>query len=94
MPGIPMEALEILIEGKALTLRGVWVPERPDSNQETATCLIHERARGGFSRSILLPCEPESEKARATLKNGVLALFLPKADRAKAHKIQIRPPEE
>ena len=34
---------------------------------------------GGFSRSIILPCEVKVDRIRATMKNGILTIVLPKA---------------
>lgn len=35
---------------------------------------------GSFSRSIILPAEIDSDKARASIKNGVLTIRLPRLD--------------
>ena len=44
---------------------------------------------GGFSRSIILPCEVQASKVKASLKNGVLTVTLPKIINKKAVKISV-----
>jgi HSP20 family protein len=45
---------------------------------------------GPFSRSIVLPVEIITEKAEATMKNGILTIRLPKMEVAKTRKLQVR----
>ena len=45
---------------------------------------------GVFSRSVVLPVDIISDKAEASLKNGILTIRLPKADITKIKKIQVR----
>lgn len=45
---------------------------------------------GGFSRSIILPTEVKSDKISAALKNGVLTITLPKAERRQNIPIEIK----
>lgn len=47
---------------------------------------------GGFSRTIILPCEVKSSKITAKLKNGILTIKIPKAKREK--KVAVRVIEE
>ena len=50
-----------------------------------------ERSSGSFSRSLTLPFAADPEQAKATFKNGVLSISLPKPPeaQAKAKKIAI-----
>jgi HSP20 family protein len=45
---------------------------------------------GSFSRSVVLPVDIISDKAEASLKNGILTIRLPKADTTKTKRIQVR----
>ena len=44
---------------------------------------------GAFSRSIILPEEIDADNARASMKNGVLTLRLPKLAKSKTKKIRV-----
>jgi HSP20 family protein len=48
-----------------------------------------ERAATSFSRSFTLPSEVDSSKVEASLKDGILALTLPKIEAAKPKQITI-----
>ncbi len=53
--------------------------------------MIHEEYRvGDFQRSFILSDEVDRERITAELKEGVLRLFLPKAERARTRRIEIK----
>ena len=53
--------------------------------------MLHEEYRpADFYRSFILSDEVERERISAELKNGVLRLTLPKAERAKTRRIEIK----
>jgi len=45
---------------------------------------------GEFSRSVILPVEVKAEDAEASLKNGVLTLILPKAQKNKSVAVKVK----
>jgi HSP20 family protein len=85
LPGLKMSDLEILVLGRELTIKG----RRAASNVEGATYHRQERASGEFSRTVRLPVPIDSEKVAAALKDGVLAVTLPKTPEAKPRRIEI-----
>ena len=48
-----------------------------------------ERVWGEFDRTIALPMQVEADGIKAQYNNGMLALFIPRAERDKARTIQI-----
>lgn len=84
VPGIPMDQIEITVQGDELTLKG----QRPAPKTEGT--LRQERWTGSFERHITLPVPIDAEKVEASLTNGVLTIKLPKAASARARKVQIR----
>jgi HSP20 family protein len=53
--------------------------------------LVHEEYRvGDFRRSFILSDEVDRDRIAADLKNGVLRLFLPKAERRRPRRIEIK----
>lgn len=84
VPGLKMEDLEVLVEGAELTIRGQRTPTETSGN-------VHRRERGvgRFSRTVQLPVEINADKVQAVLRDGVLTITLPKAERAKPRKIEV-----
>jgi HSP20 family protein len=58
--------------------------------------IASERARGMFSRQVILGDTLDTDKIRATYHSGVLRLSIPVAEKAKPRKISIdvRPEEQ
>jgi HSP20 family protein len=71
-----------------LTIKGEKKVEREEKQKDFH---LVERSYGSFSRSLTLPFAVDPDKAKATLKNGVLSISLPKPPevQAKAKKIAI-----
>jgi HSP20 family molecular chaperone IbpA len=57
---------------------------------EGARVLHEEYHVGDFTRSFILSDEVERSRITAELKSGVLRLMLPKAERAKTRRIEIK----
>jgi HSP20 family protein len=89
VPGVSRDRLEILVDGRALTIRGErrvpWGAARPTSIR---TC---ELATGAFVRTIALPWSVEREQVAAELRDGVLAIRIARPMRPDAgHTIPIK----
>jgi HSP20 family protein len=70
-----------------LTIRGERVEEKEDTTEDY---YYQECYWGGFSRSIILPQEVEADKVAASLKNGVLTVRLPKAQKLKSVSVKVK----
>ncbi len=86
VPGLSLEALEILVQGNELTIKG----QRRPAVTESEVYHRRERGTGEFTRFVTLPYEIESEGVEATLKDGVLTIVLPQAEKVRARKIQVK----
>jgi HSP20 family protein len=86
LPGLTMQDVEVLVEGTELTIKG----QRRPVQVEGATLHRSERPAGAFARTLTLPPEFDAERIGATLKDGVLSIRLPKSERAKARKIEVK----
>ncbi|HLC26821.1 MAG TPA: Hsp20/alpha crystallin family protein [bacterium] len=88
LPGIPQEEIELQILDDVLTLQGNRNPEvQPGEKQENY--LRRERPFGRFRRSFTLPSTVDAGKTRATLKDGILRVILPKAPQTKPKSIRV-----
>lgn len=84
LPGVDKEAVEIRVENDVLTLSGKPNTGRPD------TAIYTEFQLAGFFRQFQLSDRVDQEKIRAEVKNGVLTIYLPKAEKAKPKKIAVQ----
>jgi HSP20 family molecular chaperone IbpA len=74
LPGVDEQGVEILIEKNVLTLRGRVGEEAPAGFQ----LRYEEYGVGDYERTFTLPNEIDREAIKATLKDGVLRVTLPK----------------
>lgn len=84
MPGVTKEGLEITLEGNALT----FVGRRGDGASGT---ILYRESRGtNYRRVFELDPSIDTNRIAAEMWQGVLTLKLPKAERVKPRKIQIK----
>lgn len=74
LPGVEKDTLEVTIEGQYLIIRGVRSGDR-DSRPKRYVQM--EIVRGVFGKIIPLPAPVAEVNCTATLKNGVLEVYLP-----------------
>jgi HSP20 family protein len=86
IPGVDEKDVHVSITGDLLTVRGERRFEQ-DVKQETYHRL--ERVYGKFERAIQLPMPVQADKVRATYRDGVLQVKLPKAEEVKPREIKI-----
>jgi HSP20 family protein len=86
LPGYKKEDIEVSVSGSMLTLKG---ETRSEEKEEKGNYYRCEISRGAFSRTLELPADVDESKARASMKDGMLELTLPKLEKAKRHTITI-----
>jgi HSP20 family protein len=86
VPGYKKEDIEILVSGNTLTLKGETGAEQ---KEERGDYYYQEISRGSFARTLALPAEVDDSKAKASMKDGVLELTLPKVEKSKRRSIPI-----
>lgn len=85
--GVRVGDLDISVNNDMVTIRGI---RRREQNVLAENYFYQECYWGGFSRSIILPFDVKSEKANATLKNGILTVVLPKAEKPRSRSVRVR----
>ncbi|MFO7760353.1 MAG: Hsp20/alpha crystallin family protein [Desulfobia sp.] len=86
MPGVKSDDLSIDLNNDILTLSG---KVKPYDNKEEEP-LLNEYETGNYYRQFTLSDIIDQEKIEANLKNGELRLRLPKAEKARPRKIEIK----
>ena len=86
LPGATEDNLHIQLEDNVLSLHA-----RPATPAPEGVRVLYEEYRvGDYYRSFILSDEVERGKITAELRNGVLRLTLPKAERAKTRRIEVK----
>jgi HSP20 family protein len=75
MAGTKPEDIELHLHNDFLTIRGRRLSPVPKASQYFTT----ECYWGTFSRTIVLPVDVKADMGRSEYRNGVLAIYLPKA---------------
>ena len=88
VPGVKPEDLDITLEDGLLTIQG----ERQFTSESSEEQYHRvERSSGTFRRSITLPAQIMADEVDASMEDGVLRILVPKAEEAKAKRIQVNP---
>jgi len=84
--GVDKKDLDISVTDHTVTIKGCTKEER---KEEKGNYFRSEISRGSFSRTSVLPCDVDGDKARASFSNGVLELTIPKLEASKRHTIKV-----
>jgi HSP20 family protein len=86
LPGMKQEDFDIEMVGETLTLRG----ERKFEDETRRDKYVRiERQYGAFQRSFTIGIPIEDKNVKATYRNGILEITLPKAEVTKPKKVQV-----
>jgi len=87
VPGMKKEDLEINLSDNRLTIKG---EKKEEEEVKKKGYYYTERSYGSFLRTIDLPREVQTEKAKANFKDGVLEVRLPKTEEAKRKEVKVK----
>jgi len=86
LPGMKREDINIELSGDTLTIRG----ERKFENEERKENYVRvERAYGRFQRSFTIGVPVKSNKVKASYKDGVLEITIPKSEEVRPKKVDV-----
>ena len=86
MPGMKKEDVKISVQDDVLTLKGEKKQEKEEKDKNYHRI---ERSYGSFCRSFQLPTSVKTDKIKASYKDGVLNVTLPKTEEVKPKEIPI-----
>ena len=75
LPGMSLPEVELLANARSIIVRGI---RRPPETGMPAERL--EIRTGRFEREITLPCRIDVDRTRASMKNGVLCIEMPRSE--------------
>ena len=87
MPGVSDKDLSVTLENNILTIEGMV----STSMYEGLSPRYTEYNVGNYFRQFTLNETIDAERIKASLRNGVLELDLPKVKKARPRKIEVRP---
>lgn len=85
LPGVDEKDIDLSIHEDTLTLSA----KRNIEHDKDHTIYLSERENYNIRRSVALPVRVDASKAKATFKNGLLSVDLPKVPESKPHQIAI-----
>lgn len=88
IPGVEPKDIEVTFDGGVLTVRGERKSEDTEENKGFKRV---ERTYGSFYRQFSLPDSVDANQITAKGNHGVLEITVPKAERSKPKRIEIRP---
>jgi HSP20 family protein len=80
--------VEVSLENNVLTIDGEKKAEREEGKENRWH--LSERRYGRFTRSFVLPRDVEQERIAASFEHGVLTVTIPKSERARPRRIEVR----
>ncbi len=86
LPGIPEDQISVELDDNVLTVSG---QREREERQEGDRFYRYERRFGTFQRSVTLPPGVNENDIRATYRNGVLEVRVPKPEEQRPKRIQI-----
>ena len=86
LPGVDKKDVDISVTNNTVTIKGSTSHEEKEEKGDYYRC---EMSRGAYSRTVMLPSDVDEEKAKATFKDGVLELKLPKEKKSKRRSIKV-----
>jgi HSP20 family protein len=86
IPGIPREDLEIDVNGNLLTIHAEQKEETGDLKGDQG----YRRSYRSVHQTFTLPTTVDADKIEAHAENGLLEIFIPKAEAAKPKRVEVQ----
>ncbi len=87
LPGIEKDKIEVNLTDRTLTIKG---EKKKEEDIKKENYYRAERSYGSFLRTLELPNEVRADKVKASFKNGILEVRMPKTEEAKAKEVKVK----
>jgi HSP20 family protein len=87
LPGMAKDNIEVNLTDHTLTIKG---EKKKEEEVKEENYYRSERSYGSFLRMLELPKDVHAEKVKASFKNGILEVRMPKTEEAKAKEIKVK----
>jgi HSP20 family protein len=89
LPGVDPDKVEVNLENSVLTISGERTSLAKGKEGDEVMQSRLERGHGRFYRRFILPDTVDAERVKATGKNGVLEITIPKQAKALPRRIKV-----
>ncbi len=86
LPGIDPKSVDVSVTVEGLTIKGEAKAEHEEKGRNYYR---RELRYGAFARTIALPNEVKSDETKATFKQGILEVRIPKAERVRPKSVKV-----
>ena len=87
LPGVEKKDLDVSVTENSVTIKGTTSHEAKEEKGDYYRCEI---SRGAYARTVALPSYVDADKAKASFKDGVLELKLPKVEKSKRRTVEVQ----
>jgi HSP20 family protein len=87
LPGIDKNNIEVNLTDHTLTIKG---EKKKEEEIKEENYYRSERSYGSFIRTLELPKDVHTDKVKASFKDGILEVRLPKTEEAKAKEVKVK----
>jgi HSP20 family protein len=87
LPEVKKDDVKVSVQDGVLSISGERKSEKEEKNKKFHRV---EWAYGSFSRSFTLPEDADADKVAGDFKDGVLKVHVPKSEKAKPKKIEVK----
>jgi len=86
LPGVDKKDMDISATKNTVSIKGTTSHEE---KEEKGDYFRTEISRGEYARTLTLPAEVDEDNVKATFKNGILELRLPKLEQSKRKTVEV-----
>lgn len=87
LPGVDKKDIDISVTENTISIKG---QTKKEEKVEDGEYYRREISQGSFMRTLSFPCEVDSAQAKASFKDGMLEVIIPKTKESHRHKIEVK----
>ena len=86
--GVPADKVDVSLEGGVVTIKAEY--EETEEEKKKKKVVYRQARKARYLYTASLPCPVKTDKAEATVEDGVITISVPKAETAKPKKIKVK----
>lgn len=86
VPGMTKEDIDIDVTSDSISIRGERKTEEDKPGEKYH---IRQQSYGSFSASYSLPMDVKADQVKASYKDGILEVIMPKSETAQTQKVKV-----